>query len=165
MEAGWIQDSFMKNDMKIDRAFKALLAQIHEKHVKEDNCRELQLDIYKKDLDNKNCIFRMIVGIEDMGKLKIQVVDAQVKGEGFDFTCESLAFATLQDVTLTQDNITVIKKTFQVPNEPISIKAFAFANPINEQFQLIKINGASPKSILVKVEKDGSLSEIFSFNY
>lgn len=42
MELGWVQDSFHKNDAKIDRSYKAYIKYINDNVIPKENLRKIQ---------------------------------------------------------------------------------------------------------------------------
>ena len=160
MEAGWVQDSFEKNDMKIDRSFSTFIDHVHEKIIPENDCIEVQLDLYKKDIDAKESLYRMIIALADDSKKTVQVADATVKAVGFDFTFVSSEFATLKPVTVESNKAAASAQKY---GNDATLSVFEFKTPIKEKFFLVKAGGKS-KICKLNATQNG-LEEYREFNY
>lgn len=159
MEAGWVQDSFEKNDMFIDRAFSTYIDHIHEKDIPEKDCREIQLDLYRKDGEGEKT-YRMIVALSDETKKIIKIGDALVKVKGMDFTIESTDYGELKQVTIPNDKTAAFTEKY---GNGAILNKFEFKKPIKEKFFLVKAGGNSHLCKL-NAEKN-SFEEYFKYSF
>ena len=156
MEEGWILDSFAKNDLFIDRAFKAYLKYIYEHEIPEQDSRELQLDLYKKTQDKKNFEFRMIVGLADANKKTVRVGDGHVKVSGFNFECLSNEFATYSPIDANE----TLKQKF---GENIEVLKCNFSKPILTNILLVKFGGKT--SVGIYHEDKNQYDQFFVYDF
>lgn len=122
MEEGWILDSFYQFDMFIDKSYTTYLKYIHEKEIPENDCREMQLILYKKPNTPKEFDYRMIVGFADQKNKTIKIGDGYIKVQDFNCTVQSNEFANYTPMNADEvftkkygDNIEVLKCNFSKP--------------------------------------------------
>lgn len=139
MEANWVQDSFQKNSMVIDRSYREIMNQIKNKHVAEDNLRESQLDLYNKTISKEESVFRLIVGVGDMEKKNIQIADGYVNVKGIKCTFESMTFATLKPIQLNEAESKQLKDGCEEKGD-LTVEEFVFDPPIKTRFMLVKMS-------------------------
>ena len=161
MEPGWVQDSFAKNDLKIDRSFKAYLKYIYENVIPEDDSREIQLDLYRKDNGNNCCTFRMIVALSDAKKKTIQLGDGLIDTKQYEeFNFVSNEFAQLKEITETNELKNKVHTEF---GNDAKLYEFEFSKPIKEKIYLVKVGG---KSNLMKFNAEqNNLVKYFTYDY
>ena len=145
MEAGWELDSFQKNDMIIDVAYKFYISEVQKK-IPENDLIDIQLELYSKDEGKGVKLFRMIVALGDTKNKILQVGDGVVKMNRMDASLVSNVMKEALSVnTLPQ----FICPSYPEKYPDLDMQEFLFQKPILSKFYAIK---------------KGIKSEIFSFS-
>ena len=152
MESGWIQDTFQKNDLFLDRARSTYTKNCG---VDKADLIEHPVDVYFKKIDGTNLLYRVILVIGNAKEKTVRIGDGVVKRSGMSFEMSSAAFAEWEKY---EGGVGEFEK-FKGEGEVLVAK---FEKPILNKYLLIKKENCS---VVYQLDSSGEVKKVANYNF